>query len=247
MNLRHKIILTILAVLTALLVAPISAQEATPEATADLTPMRVEIQAADGLTLVGDLYNAQLNVQTPAVLLMHMHLGNRHDWEPQIPSLTSEGYRVLNVDLRGYGDTGSGLNWQKAIGDVQTWLDWMKSQPAIQPDKIAIVGAGEGGNLALIGCAADTHCVTVVALSPAFSYWFTVSTSSAIKSLSDRSMLLMGSQLEWIGGTDVRDMTALSVGEIMVHLFAGQRYGRELFGFPSVLPEIVTWLNGHLK
>ena len=57
-----------------------------------------------GFTLVGDEYNIELNVQTPAILLMHMFQGNRHDWDAQIPALTSQGYRVLNVDLRGHGE-----------------------------------------------------------------------------------------------------------------------------------------------
>ncbi len=94
------------------------------------TPVRVEVQAADGLTLVGDLYNAELDVQTPAVLLMHMYGGRRTDWRALIPALTGAGYRVIAVDLRGHGETGGSNDWQAAVGDVQTWLDWMRS-PAV--------------------------------------------------------------------------------------------------------------------
>ena len=85
MSVHPKIVFVLLAILIALIVNPATAQDATPEATAtaaatpDVAVQRIEIQAADGLTLVGDLYNAQLNVQTPALLLMHMFQGNRHD------------------------------------------------------------------------------------------------------------------------------------------------------------------------
>jgi len=239
-------VLGVLAVLTVFMVAPAAAQDATPEATPDVAVLRVEVQAEDGLTLVGDLYNAQMNSQMPAILLMHMFQGNRHDWDAQIPAFTAQGYRVLNVDLRGHGESKGFRDWQKAITDVQSWLDWMESQPAIDADKIAIVGASVGANLALVGCAADTHCVTVVALSPAKDY-FHITTSDAIKTLSDRSMLIMGSQLDLPSGIDQRSMTDLSAGEISVHLFAGQRHGLALFRYESVSPEIVNWLDDHLR
>ena len=53
------------------------AQDDTPTA-APPVPLRVEVQAADGLMLVGDLYNAELSVQTPALLLMHMYRRAAH-------------------------------------------------------------------------------------------------------------------------------------------------------------------------
>ena len=82
-----------------------------------------------------------------------MYGGQRADWLPLIPALTNAGYRVIAVDLRGHGETGGSNDWQAAIGDVQTWLDWIEAQPSMNPDKIAIVGASIGANLALVGCA----------------------------------------------------------------------------------------------
>ena len=241
-----KTMFGVLALMLVLLVAPTSAQEAAPEATLDLKPMRIEIQAADGLTLVGDLYNAQLNVQTPAILLMHMLGGSRSDWHRFIPDLTAQGYRVLTVDLRGHGETTGGRDWQAAIGDTQSWLNWMHSQPAIISDRIAIVGASIGSNLALVGCAADDHCTTAVALSPAKDY-FKVTTSDAMAALRQRSAFILASQRDLPSGPDVRTMPELSSGEISVHLFAGQRHGLALFANASVSEEIIDWLNGHLR
>lgn len=41
----------------------------------------------------------------PAVLLLHGIGSSRRKWEPQVAPLVSAGYRVVRVDLRGFGDT----------------------------------------------------------------------------------------------------------------------------------------------
>ena len=210
--------------------------------------MRVEVQAADGLTLVGDLYNAELSVQTPAVLLMHMYGGRRTDWQPLIPTLTGAGYRVVSVDLRGHGETGGSNDWQLAIGDVQTWLDWLEAQPSIQPDRIAIVGASIGANLALVGCANDTHCLTAVALSPGLDY-FGITTSDAIQALRDRSALLVASQTDQPSGSSVKTLTTLAEGEFGLRLYPGSTHGTRLLTTQSdsLIPLIGSWLDLHLR
>jgi acetyl esterase/lipase len=211
------------------------------------TPMRIEIQAADGVTLVGDLYNAELNVQTPAVLLMHMYNGQRGDWRSLIPALTAQGFRVVNVDLRGHGDSSGKRDWQAAVTDVQAWLDWMHSQPSIVPEKIAIVGGSVGANLALVGCANDTDCVTAVALSPGLDY-FGITTSEAVEpGLRQRSALILASRGDNPSGKDVVELLARGRGDLDVHLYAGSRHGTNLLLNPSVPGEIVAWLNGHLR
>ncbi len=221
------------------------AQGSTPTAP---TPMRVEVQADDGLTLVGDLYNAELDVQTPALLLMHMYGGRRTDWRPLIPALTGAGYRVIAVDLRGHGATGGSNDWQAAVGDVQTWLDWMEAQPSIDPDKIAVVGASIGANLALVGCANDTHCVTAVALSPGTNY-FGVTTNDAIKTLRSRSALLVASQTDEPSSSSVRTLTALAEGEVGLQLYRGGTHGTLLLVTQgkTLIPQITHWLDDHLR
>lgn len=239
-----------------LVLSPAAAQEAaTPEA--DVTaeapvvtsePVRIEVTAADGVTLVGDLYNAERNIQTPAVLLMHMFGGSRRDWQPLIPALTGAGYRVLTVDLRGHGETGGRRDWQAAVTDVQTWLDWMHSQPSILPDKIAIVGASIGSNLALVGCANDDACVTAVALSPGLNY-FGVTTSDAMEGLSRRSALLVASQTDSPSGDSVKTLAALAEGEVGLQLYRGGTHGTLLLisQGKTLIPLITNWLDIHLR
>lgn len=245
-RLSHLLALGALALTLAILIAPTLAQDSTPTPTVP-APMRVEVQAADGLTLVGDLYNAELDAQTPAVLLMHMYQGRRTDWRTLLPALTGAGYHVISVDLRGHGETGGDRDWQAAVGDVQTWLDWMETQPSINPDKIGIIGASIGANLALVGCANDTHCLTAVALSPGTNY-LGVTTTNAIKDLRSRSALLVASQTDE-PSSSVRTLTALADGEVGLQLYRGGTHGTLLLVTQgkSLIPMISNWLDTHLK
>src|SRR3972149_3468118 len=97
---------------------------------------------------------------------MHLLGRNRAAYAPRIPALYTHGYNVLNVDVRGHGESAGTRDWEAAAGDVQVWLDWLREQPAVNPDAVALIGASIGSNLALIGCAHDARCVTAVALSP---------------------------------------------------------------------------------
>jgi pimeloyl-ACP methyl ester carboxylesterase len=136
-------------------------------------PQRVEVAAEDGLMLVGDFYAlaTDTDVELPTVLLMHQNQSNRQSWEPLIGPLLEAGFNVLTVDLRAHGETGGARDWEAALEDVQTWLDWLREQPTVRDSGIATVGASIGSNLALVGCANDPTCVTAIALSPGVDYF----------------------------------------------------------------------------
>jgi dipeptidyl aminopeptidase/acylaminoacyl peptidase len=110
---------------------PVSAQ-------GGVTPQRVTIPAADGLTLNGDFYAAE-GESVPAVLLLDWDM-NDGNWSPLIPALHAAGYAVLNTSMRGYGQTLGIRNWPEAETDIQLWLDWLRHQPGIDPARVNIGG-----------------------------------------------------------------------------------------------------------
>lgn len=209
----------------------------------------VEITASDDLILVGDYYTAADEGAKPAVLLMHMNNSQRSSWDDLIPALTEAGYNVLNVDLRGHGDTGGKKDWPLAITDVQTWLDWLRTQPDVRPDAVSIIGASIGSNLALVGCANDADCVTAIALSPGTDYFGVRPKDFVVDGLKDRSALLVASQKDGQSVEGVRQMVVLARGEIGVQLYAGGLHGTEILSasrFKERLTNlIVNWLNDH--
>lgn len=206
----------------------------------------VEIPADDGLTLIGDFY--ALEDDAPAVLLLHMLNSDRAAWEPLIPALTDAGYHVLAVDLRGHGDTGGANDWELAVTDVQTLLDWLKSQDGVTD--VVIIGGSIGSNLALIGCGNDPDCVTAIALSPGLDYRGLQPEDSLVTDLEERSALLIGSHNDNPSGADIRQMATNARGEVAMWLFPGRTHGTNLFGAANgetVISLIVSWLDAHLS
>jgi pimeloyl-ACP methyl ester carboxylesterase len=225
--------------LSLLLVFPAHAQR---DAGAEI----VTAEATDGLTLVGEFY--AVSDTAPSVLLMHMLGSRRSAWQPLIPSLTEAGYNVLAVDLRGHGETGGARDWSLAERDVQTWVDWLMEQPTSADAPVALVGGSIGANLALVGCAADERCTTVIALSPGLDYGG-ITPEFAIEGLADRAALLVASQDDTTSSDAVKLFTGVAQGELGVQLYAGSLHGTALLTAPEplVIDLISDWLGEYLK
>src|SRR5258707_10025454 len=157
---------------------PRVANAAPPFATS-LPAQAVQIKMADGLVIKGTFYPASAGVAAPAVLLLHQYNGNRRQWDAFTTALTAKGYNVLAVDQRGFGETGGKVDWTLAEQDASVLMTWLREEPTVDLDKVAVVGASIGSNLALRVCASDPKCHTAIALSPALDY-VGVTTKNAI-------------------------------------------------------------------
>ncbi|MDX2136916.1 MAG: alpha/beta fold hydrolase [Chloroflexota bacterium] len=206
----------------------------------------VTATATDGLTLVGEFYAA--GDIAPTVLLLHMLNSSLSAWEPLLPTLTDDGYNVLAVDMRGHGSTGGARDWTLAERDVTTWLDWLSDQPSVQPDRIAIVGASIGANLALIGCAFDERCVTAIALSPGLDYSGVVLGDEVTEALAERSALLVSALGDVYSADSVRALLAVASGDLGAQFYVGRRHGTELLRAENApaIDLIQYWLREHL-
>lgn len=207
----------------------------------------VQVEAADGLVLVGDFYAVPDGSDGRAVVLIHMLSSRRSAWEPLIPALHEAGYAILNIDMRGHGDTGGRREWPAAETDVQTWLDWLREQAGIRADAVSIVGASIGSNLALMGCANDTACVTAIALSPGLDYQGVAAKDAVVTGLSERSALLVAAHGDLYSAISVEEMAKDAKGEVGLRLYTGRDHGTELFRErgEAVNGMIVAWLDEH--
>ncbi len=213
------------------------------------TPEAVSIRASDGLQLRGDLYRpADREGDAPALLLLHMLGSERDAYEPLLPSLLDAGYIVLNMDLRGHGETAGSQDWGLAQQDVQTTLDWLREQQGVADEQIAIIGASVGSNLALVGCANDEFCVTAVALSPGLDYRGIEPESAITEGLAERSALLIAAHDDSFSRDTVIVFFGEAPGDIAARLYPGRAHGTALFReeLESVSGLIVEWLGQHL-
>lgn len=211
------------------------------------TPERVELAASDGQILVGDIYTPSESVEggSPAVLVMHQNRSKRSSWEPLIPALVDTGYVVLSVDLRGHGETGGTVSWTLAQEDTQAWLGFLLAHEAVNPEKIATLGASIGSNLALVGCAANDACETAIALSPGLNFFGVEPEEAVSDGLRRRSALLIAARGDTDSAVAVRQMAGSSQGALGLRVYEGFAHGTDLFddNLESVKTLIISWLN----
>lgn len=203
-----------------------------------IEPVLVTVDAEDGLTLRGAYFDAS-GGDGPAVLLLHQLYTTRHSWNPLIQSLMESGYKVLAVDLRGYGRTRGAISWDKAQSDTLIWADWLDSQAGVQ--SVALVGSSMGANLALNGCAAYDACKGVVALSPGLNY-FGVRTAEAIA--ADFPALLVYADRDRYPAHDVPQMVEAGGSGLTVKTYEGRDHGIDLLkAHEDLYALVIEWLN----
>jgi dipeptidyl aminopeptidase/acylaminoacyl peptidase len=117
-------------------------------------PERVSYKSFDGLEIPAFLYRPQ---KANGAAIVHPHGGPSLQaqltyWEPIIPYFVAKGYTWLRPNYRG--STGYGVAFEHANygdwggGDTQDCLHggrFLRDQPGIDPDRVAIYGGSYGG------------------------------------------------------------------------------------------------------
>lgn len=110
--------------------------------TAQEAPTSVAYPTADGGTIHAELYG-----QGPhAVLLAHGRIFNKESWEPLARRLEAEGYQVLAIDFRGYGDSIAGSDGNVLEQDVLGGVRYLHEEQ--DATSVSVLGASMGGGAA---------------------------------------------------------------------------------------------------
>jgi pimeloyl-ACP methyl ester carboxylesterase len=128
---------------------------------------------SNSLTITGDLYQPEHTKNTPALLLLHGSsvFGRKL---PLIHALAHEfsaiGYTVLIIDFRGYGESQDPLERTSAAfdfaQDVQSALDFLTSQVAIDRNQIYAFGHSLGAGVLLDAQKRDQRIKKAVLFGP---------------------------------------------------------------------------------
>jgi pimeloyl-ACP methyl ester carboxylesterase len=111
---------------------------------------------ADGLTLRGDVGGP---ADAPCVILMHGGGQTRFSWMSAGATLVASGYRVINFDARGHGES----DWAGAGGySLSHHAADLRAVAADVPGPVALVGASLGGATALRAMAEGLRPAAVV-------------------------------------------------------------------------------------
>ena len=204
----------------------------------------ITLQASDDTTLVADFYTVATDA--PVILLLHMLNSNRAAWEPLIPDLHDAGYAVLNIDMRGHGESAGTREWDKTINDIAVgWTGWLADNDHLADSGLALIGGSIGANVALISCAQVDNCRGAIALSPGLDYRGVKPESALVDGLADRAALLVAAGADASSATAIRQMFLNAKGDVTARMYRGRAHGTRLFDsdYASVSRLILSWLE----
>ncbi|MDX1995358.1 MAG: hypothetical protein SF029_23440 [bacterium] len=206
----------------------------TPGATAG--SQRIQLVMADGAMLSGDLYqniSTQIETTTPqplprysGVLLLGVSLA---EWGDFPARLRDAGYTVLAMEIRSGGGTADFSVMLRALSETAT----------VNPALLAVIGAGEGANLALQGCAVDLLCDTAILLTPTQRDVL----SSAMSGYNPRSLLIAFSAQDTAAVDTARALQLVGTGDVRLEPSSAAGSGAALlFAAPDLTGTIGLWL-----
>lgn len=212
------------------------ASSPTPVAGQKASSETVTIETPDGVKLIGTFYKAK-EASSPAVLLLHQWTANRHTYDEFAERLNQNGYGVLSIDGRGFGesvkkadgstvkvDLNKGLDPKAIVGDARSAVEFLSKQPNVDANKIGIVGASYGSSVAMIYGAEDPKIAAVVLLSPGINYFNNLPTLPAIKKYGKRPILLVAAEDDKDSAAAVRELKEASANpnaQVMVYSDGG--------------------------
>ncbi|OYQ34327.1 hypothetical protein CHU95_12915 [Niveispirillum lacus] len=128
--------------------------------------MQVDFDGFAGIRLIGDAIGQPSD---PAILLLHDIAQTRRAWRNAADALVRTGRYVLNMDLRGHGDSEWPLDGQYNIDAFSNDLRALLAQMSRRP---VIIAHGVTGWLVLRALAADAHKLAggLVLVDPASSF-----------------------------------------------------------------------------
>ncbi len=94
----------------------------------------------------------------PALFLLNAGVADRTMWDEQLEPLAAAGYRVIAVDLPGFGEAPMPGN------EDSPWADVLETMDALGIERPALVGVSLGGAVALRVAAVAADRVTALAL-----------------------------------------------------------------------------------
>jgi dienelactone hydrolase len=127
---------------------------------------QVRVPGTDALMLPATLYSPRgCNAERkPAIVLLHGWLDKKAT-DPELEwyanQFAEEGYVVLVPLMRGWGGGQNDCGLSQPA-DTTRMIEWLASQPGVDPDRIGVVGYSFGGQVALLTGALSQRVKAIV-------------------------------------------------------------------------------------
>jgi len=127
----------------------------------------VSIPTRNQKTLTGWFVQAGGQAESPAVVVMHGWGANASMMQGCIAPLHAAGLAVLLLDARCHGrsDGEPHTSLPRFAEDIEAGLDWLRSQPQVNAQQLAVMGHSVGAGAALLSATRCSEVRAVVSLS----------------------------------------------------------------------------------
>ena len=231
----------------------------------------ITFSSNDGVP-ISALFGASASTERlPTVILLHDLGGNKQEWlttTDLLIELLERGYAVVAVDMRGHGQTPLPDDRQvlliedleNSVLDIFATLNWLLRQPAVDPNRIAVIGDGSGGNVAFVSSGVFTEQIkTSVSLSPGL--WESSSLSPlvigrGISPFAPRSILYLVGAMDQLEGPETvlsyadfaRNLEAVTAQPTSLRIFQNSAaHGIDLINeVPEAKDLLFLWLENNL-
>lgn len=221
----------------------------------------VSLATSDGFHLEGYLVSPAVRkgpVEQAGVVLLHMLNRTAKDWEVLARRLAEANFWCIAIDLRGHGkstrkgeaivrlrDFSTSAHFQGMELDAEAARDALVAR-GIPREKIAIVGASIGANIALAFAARRPEVPAVVLLAPGLDYRG-VKTEEPARLYAGRPALLAATEGDEYSAVSVRELAKLIGPSAAMKIYPGTEHGTDMFASqPGLIALIVDWLSERL-
>lgn len=196
-----------------------------------IRPELVTITTINGTPLNGELYRpADTSQSTPGIVIVTTRFD---EWSGFPIILRDAGFTVLSVESR----------IPALPGDFTAMLDALIAQTAVDGERIAVMGAESGADIAFIGCSEDSRCKAAVLLTPLDR----AALLNMIGAFNPRPLLVTASQDDSQAAQTAEALRLAVTGEATFQPFESEGRGTQiLINRPDMGQLIVDWLSGQL-
>lgn len=226
------------------------------------SPDRVEIEPGGSVSfkLVADWYKPiGAKEKFPTVLLIHGLGEERHSWDSFIQNyLLPKGFGVLNLDLRGHGEsTLNGNDKVQALpvgvtdpiqfpADIEAAMKWLKSKEGVDFNRIACMGGGIGADLAYFASGKFEEIRTAIALSPTAEIAQTW--AKGIQNFQPHSILFVAAQGDPAAIDSCQQLEKRTGFPVQIRIIhdSSLKGSRLVAGSPEVSQMVLDWIQKSL-
>lgn len=228
-----------------------------PVSVRDIRHSQVNVTTEDSLQLQADLFmpvfkDEKRHMKVPGLVMLGPFLESRAIYQRAAVEFARYGICVLTVDLRHSGAGARGVAFQReSIAnlplDAKAALEFIRSRPDIDSQRLAILGTGVSARAAVLGAGADPAVKAAVLVSAVLD-----SSGLAVIRESDfRPIFVLVSTEDGPAGVQARDIFEASQnGRSRIESFFNAGSGSQLWRIPPVAEEmthyIAEWLSEQL-